>query len=188
MLSDLFEWKNTCFPDKDYSTFKLHMRWLSPSVCQSLDWEKETFWCDSCFPYKVYFLYIQDTWFALPKYVQINLSLTSSLAWPPQLLSFFEVKQFISRIFNQHRLLGEKRNDTWIHEDKEMQRTSRSLKTVDIYLPKLVYCRTTWFYFVWRRRQHLLVALAQYTVTHFRSSSWFLSSLLLFRRHVCLSN
>ena len=50
------------------------MRWLSPSVCQSLDLEKETFWCDSCFPYKVYFLYIKDIWFALPKYVQINLS------------------------------------------------------------------------------------------------------------------
>ena len=29
---------------------------------------------DSCFPYKVYFLYIKDIWFALPKYVQINLS------------------------------------------------------------------------------------------------------------------
>ena len=68
------------------------MRWPSPSVCQSLDLEKETFWCDSCFPYKVYFLYIKDIWFALPKYVQINLSLTSSLARPPQLLSFFEVK------------------------------------------------------------------------------------------------
>ena len=50
------------------------MRWPSPSVCQSLDLEKETFWCDSCFPYKVYFLYIKDIWFALPKYVQINLS------------------------------------------------------------------------------------------------------------------
>ena len=68
------------------------MRWPSPSVCQSLDLEKETFWCDSCFPYKVYFLYIKDIWFALPKYVQINLSLTSSLARPLQLLSFFEVK------------------------------------------------------------------------------------------------
>ena len=68
------------------------MRWPSPSVCQSLDLEKETFWCDSCFPYKVYFLYIKDIWFALPKYVQINLSLTSSLARPPQLLSFFDVK------------------------------------------------------------------------------------------------
>ena len=68
------------------------MRWPSPSVCQCLDLEKETFWFDSCFPYKVYFLYIKYIWFALPKYVQINLSLTSSLARPPQLLSFFEVK------------------------------------------------------------------------------------------------
>ena len=31
------------------------------------------------------------------------------------------------------------------------------------------------------RRRNLLVGLAQYTVTHFRSSSWFLSSLLLNR-------
>ena len=68
------------------------MRWPSPSICQCLDLEKETFWCDSYFPNKVYFLYIKDTWFALPKYVQISLSLTSSLARPPQLLSFFEVK------------------------------------------------------------------------------------------------
>ena len=30
----------------------------------------------------------------------------------------------------------------------------KSLKTVDLYLPKLVDCRTTWFYFVWRRRWH----------------------------------
>ena len=29
------------------------MKWPSPSVCQSLDFEKETFWFDSCFPYKV---------------------------------------------------------------------------------------------------------------------------------------
>ena len=63
------------------------MRWPSPSVCQSLDLEKETFRCDTCFPYKVYFLYIKD----FPNYVQINLSLSSSLARPPQLFSFFEV-------------------------------------------------------------------------------------------------
>ena len=91
VLSDLFEWKYTYFP---YEIIQLStwMRWPSPSVCQSLDFEKETFWCDSCFPYKVYFLYIKDIWFALPKYVQINFSLKSSLARPPQLLSFFEVK------------------------------------------------------------------------------------------------
>ena len=100
------------------------MRWPSPSVCQSLDSEEETFWCNSCLTYKVYFPNIKDIWFASPKYVQINLSLTSSLARPPQLLSFFEVRR-ISRIFNQHRLLGEKRNDTWIYEDKKMQRTSK---------------------------------------------------------------
>ena len=29
------------------------------------------------------------------------------------------------RIFNQHRLLGEKKNDTWIYEDKKMLRTSK---------------------------------------------------------------
>ena len=63
---------------------------------RAIDLEKETyaFWCDRCFPCKVYFLYIKDIiWFALPsKYIHINLSLTSSLARPPQLLSFFEVK------------------------------------------------------------------------------------------------
>ena len=32
-------------------------------------------------------------------------------------------KKLISRIFSQHRLLGEKRKDTWIYEDKKMQRT-----------------------------------------------------------------
>ena len=90
VLYDLFERKNTYFP---YEIIQLStwMRWPSPSVCQSLDFEKETFWCDSCFPYKVYFLYIKDIWFALPKYVQINLSLTTSLA-RPRLLSFLEVK------------------------------------------------------------------------------------------------
>ena len=36
------------------------MRWLSQSVCQSYDLEKETFLCDSGFPYKAYFLYIKD--------------------------------------------------------------------------------------------------------------------------------
>ena len=91
VLSDLFEWKNTYFP---YEVIQLStwMRWPCPSVCQRLDLEKETFWCDNCFPYKVCLLYIKVIWFALPKYIQINLSLTSSLARPPQLLSFFEVK------------------------------------------------------------------------------------------------
>ena len=74
VLSDLLEWKNAYSP---YEIIQLStwMRWPSASVCQSLDFEKETFWCDSCFPYKVYFLYIKDIRFALPiKYVQINLS------------------------------------------------------------------------------------------------------------------
>ena len=108
------------------------MRWLnestgmSPSVSQTVDLEKGTFWCDSYFPYKVYFLYIKGIWFALPKYVQINWSLTSSLARPPQLLSVFEVKTiYYSRIFNQHRLLGENKNDTSIYKDMKMQRTSK---------------------------------------------------------------
>ena len=34
--------------------------------------------------------------------------------------------QFISRIFNQHHLLEEKRNDTWNYEEKKMQRTSKT--------------------------------------------------------------
>ena len=102
------------------------MRWPSPSVCQSLDLEKETLWCDSCFPYKVYFLYIKDIWFALPKYVQLN-SITYEFARSVStaVVILRSKNQFISRIFNQHRLLGEKRNDTWIYEDKKMQRTSK---------------------------------------------------------------
>ena len=64
VLSDLFEWKNTYFP---YEIIQLStwMRWPSPSVCQSLDFEKGTFWCDGCFPDKVYFLYITDIRFCL---------------------------------------------------------------------------------------------------------------------------
>ena len=108
VLSDLFEWKYTYFP---YEIIQLStwMRWPSPSVCQSLDFEKETFWCDSCFPYKVYFLYIKDIWFALPKYVQINLSRTSSFAWPPDLLSFFEVKTIHQSNFQSTWLVRRKK-------------------------------------------------------------------------------
>ena len=58
-----------------------------------------------------------------------------------------------------------------------------------LYLLKLVDCRTTWLYFhglassTTPRRRNLLAALAQYTVTHFWSSStkslsWFFSSLI----------
>ena len=49
VLSDLFEWKYIYFP---YEIIQLStwMRWPSPSVRQSLDFEKGTFWCDSCFP------------------------------------------------------------------------------------------------------------------------------------------
>ena len=33
VLSDLFEWKNTCFPHKDYSTFNLNE--MTESECLS---------------------------------------------------------------------------------------------------------------------------------------------------------
>ena len=59
-MSDLFEWKNLCFQYEDYSTFNLNEMTECPSVCQRLVLEKETFRCDSCFPYKVHFLYIKD--------------------------------------------------------------------------------------------------------------------------------
>ena len=90
------------------------LRW--PSVCQSLDLEKETFRCNSFFPNKVYFLYIKDKWFALPKYVQVNLSLTSLLARPPQLLSFFEVKTIHYSNFKSTSLVRRKKEgylDLW---------------------------------------------------------------------------
>ena len=84
--------------------------------------------------------------------------------------------QFISRIFNQHRLLGKKRNDTWIYEDKKMQRTSKIAQNSgfihaeacglqdDVILLCLASSTIP-------RRPNLQVALAQYTVTHLRSSS-----------------
>ena len=107
-----------------------------------------------------------------------------------QLLSFFEEKKFISRIFSQHRFLGEKRKDTWIYEDKKCKEHFKNrLKTEDLYLSKLVkeddvteLCLAS---STRPLRRNLLAALAQYTVSHFRSSStksslWFLSSLLSF--------
>ena len=85
----------------------------------------------------------------------------------------------VSQIFNGHCWLGEKRKDTWIYEVKKYKALEKSLKNRELYLPKLVDCRTTWFYCVWRcRRRNLLTALAQCTVSHFQSSSWFLSSLI----------
>ena len=99
-------------------------------------------------------------------------------------------KKFISRIFSRHRLLGENREDTWIYEDKKCKEHLKNrLKTEDLYLPNLVkeddvteLCLAS---STRPRRRNLLAALAQYTVSHFRSSStksssWFLSSLLFF--------
>ena len=123
VLSDLFEWKNLLSVRRLFS-FNW-MRWPSPSVCQSLDLEKKTCWCESHFPYKVYFLDIKHIWFALPEYVQINLSLTSSLSRPSQLLSFFEVKTIHQLNFQSTPLDRRKRNDTLIYEDEKMQRTSK---------------------------------------------------------------
>ena len=84
-------------------------RWPSPSVCQSLDLKKETFRCNSCFPYKVHFLFIKDIWFAWPKYVQINLSLTSSLDRPAQLSVVFEVKTIHQSNFQSTSLVSRKK-------------------------------------------------------------------------------
>ena len=69
-------------------------------------------------------IYIEDIWFALPKYVQINFSLTSLLARPPQLLSFFEVKTIhCSTLLVEFSIdiacSEKKRNDTWIYEDNK---------------------------------------------------------------------
>ena len=70
-----------------------------------------------------------------------------------------------------------------------MQRTLKNrLKTVDLNVPKLVKLEDVTLLCLASstrpRRRNLLAALAQYTVSHFRSSStksssWFLSSLLL---------
>ena len=130
------------------------MTWPSPSVCQSLDLEKETFRCDGCFPHEFHFLYIKGIWFAWPKYAQINLSLTSSLARPAQLSVVFEVNTIHQSNFQSTSLVRRKRKDTWIYEVKKYKALEKSLKNKELYLPKLVDCRTTWFYCVWRRRRH----------------------------------
>ena len=74
-------------------------------------------------------------------------------------------------MFNQHRLLGEKKSDTWIYENKGMQRTSKialnsEFKPAeacglqdDVILVCLASSTTP-------RPRNLLVALAQYTLTH----------------------
>ena len=140
------------------------MRWPSPSVCQSLDLEKETFWCVSCFPYKsnykVYFLYIKDIWFALPKYVQINLSLTSSPARPPQLLSFFEVKTIHWSNFQSTSLVRRK---------KERYLDLRGLENAKDFINRLkqwIYtCRNLWI--AWRRDSTLFGVVDDTTMTKF---------------------
>ena len=54
---------------RNYSTFNLNE--MTESECLSeFRFRKRHIWCDSCFPWKVYFLYIKDIWFALPKYTQ----------------------------------------------------------------------------------------------------------------------
>jgi len=40
-------------------------------------------------------------------------------------------------------LLGEKRKDTWIYEDKKYKALEKSLKNKELYRQKLVDCRTT---------------------------------------------
>ena len=114
------------------------MTWPSPIVCQSLDLEKETFRCDSCFPYKVHFLYIKDIWFAWPKYVQINLSLTSSLARPAQLSVVFEVNTIHQSNFQSTSLVSKKRKDTWIYEVTNTKPLKNRLKT------RSYTCRSLW--------------------------------------------
>ena len=156
VLSHLFERKYTYFP---YEIIQLStwMRLPSPSVRQSLDFEKETFWCDSCFPYKVYLLYIKDIWFALPKYVQINLS---QFTYEFARSAFSAVAILQSKInslveFSINIACLEKKGTIpGFRRTKKCKGLQKSLKTVDLYLPKLVDCRTTWFYFVWRRPRH----------------------------------
>ena len=131
------------------------MRWPRSSVCQSLDLEKETFRCDSCFPSKVYFLCIKDKWFAFRKYVQINLALTSSLHGPPQLLSFFQVKTIHWSNFQPTTLVKRKKGRIpAFTKIKNAKNFKNRLKAKDLHLPKLVGCRTTWFYLVRSHRRH----------------------------------
>ena len=164
------------------------MTWPSPIVCQSLDLGKETFRCDSCFPYKVHFLYFKDIWFAWPKYVQINLLLKSSLARPAQLSVVFEVNTIHRSNFQSTSLVsrkkkgyldlrGEKIQSPWKMAWKQGVIPAEACGLQDDVTLLCLASSTT------PRRRNLLTALAQCTVSHFRSSStksssWFLSSLV----------
>ena len=112
---------------------------------------------ESCFPCKVYFLYIKDIWFALPKYVQINLSqFTYEFARSASsavVILQSKINSFVEFSINIARL-EKKGTIPWFRRTRKCKGLQKSLKTVDLYLPKLVDCRTTWFYFVWRRRRH----------------------------------
>ena len=153
------------------------MTWPSPSVCQSLDLEKETFRCDSCFPYKVHFLYIKDTWFAWPKYVQINLSLTSSLARPAQLSVVFEVNTIHQSNFQSTSLVSRKKEKIpgftrW----KNTKPLKNRLKT------RSYTCRSLW---TAGRRDSTVCTVSHFRSSSTKSSSWFLSSLISVSDHTC---
>ena len=65
----------------------------------------------------------------------------SSLARPAQLGVVFEVNTIHQSNFQSTSL--EKRKDTWIYEVKKYKALEKSLKNRELYLPKLVDCRTT---------------------------------------------
>ena len=131
------------------------MRWPSPSVCQSWDLEKETFRYDSCFPYDVHFLYIRDIWFAFPE-IRTTTFITYEFARSASTAHCcLRSKHNSSVEFSINIVCKEKKERipgfTRIKNTKTLK---KSLKNRELYLPKLVDCRTTWFYCVWRRRRH----------------------------------
>ena len=60
MLSDLFEWKSAFLLHKDYSTFNLNEMTESECLSEFRFGKRDILMRESCFPYKVYFLYIKD--------------------------------------------------------------------------------------------------------------------------------
>ena len=72
------------------------------------------------------------------------MTLRSSLARPAQLSVVFEVNTIHQSNFQSTSLVRrKKRKDTWIYEDKKYKILEKSLKNKELYLPKLVDCRTT---------------------------------------------
>ena len=111
VLSDYFEWKNPCFPYEDYSTFNPNE--MTESACLSEFRFGKKRHSNAIAVFHIKFI---------SSILKINRN-TSKYIYHLRVRSLG--LHSCSRNFNDHRLLGEKRKDTWFYEDKKMQRTSK---------------------------------------------------------------